>query len=993
MSLRSVVAASVVAFLLLVSLTVAAQLRPTPPPALMVKRTDRSEPLRLQELKAEVRIVGHLAETRLTMTFFNPHDRALAGDLYVPLPEGATVSGYGLDVNGVLVDGVVVDKEEARRAFEQEVRRGVDPGLVEWVGGSNFKTRVFPIPAHGTRTVMVRYVAEVEEGDDGARFRLPLAYRQPVGSLALRIEVVKPDQAPTVVAGGPKGLRFEGWRDSYVAEASLKDATLDQDLVVALPALDERPVRVETAEDGNIYFTIRERLTVPIGETFEPPRTVRLLWDASASREGADHAREVGLVRRWLASLGAGPVAVDLVLFRNVAAPARRFEIPRQLDDLVRALEAVPYDGGTQMAAIAPAAGEAEADLCLLVTDGVSNVGAADPGELRAPVYVLNAATTANHAFLRDIALRSGGVYLNLQRVTDDQALAAIGTRPFSFLGAHIEGRDDAELYPRRPRPVLGVLTLAGRLPDAEATVILEYGLGGHVTHRSTFTVRAADASEGEMLRRDWAQKKVDDLLVFPEENAAALSAVGKAHGVVTPNTSLIVLERLEQYVEHRIRPPAGLPQMREAYDTQVAALDAQKKVEQTSKLEHVLALWKARVEWWETKFEYPAGFRYGAPAGDKTGVAEESGMGAVTATAEMHAPSPRPASMAREIAADDEAPGRAKKKADGKGEERPEPEPAIVISAWKPDTPYLAALNAAAAEARFAVYMVQRKQYGTAPSFFLDCADFFREKGDDALAIQLLTNIAELQLEEPALLRILAHRLAQLDRLDESIRQFERVLRLRPEEPQSYRDLALVYARRAVATAGDAPSREALAKARADYRRALELLAKVVMERWDRFDEIEVMALMELNNLWPRAKAVGLEEAPVDERLLQHLDLDIRIVMTWDADMTDMDLHVFEPSQEEAYYGHNRTTIGGLVSRDFTQGYGPEEYLVRKAMRGTYVVRTKFFGSSAAQLQGAVTLQVDVFTNYGRPNEKRRSLTFRLTENKEMFTVGEIEF
>ena len=50
---------------------------------------------------------------------------------------------------------------------------------------------------------------------------------------------------------------------------------------------------------------------------------------------------------------------------------------------------------------------------------------------------------------------------------------------------------------------------------------------------------------------------------------------------------------------------------------------------------------------------------------------------------------------------------------------------------------------------------------------------------------------------------------------------------------------------------------------------------------------------------------------------------------MSWDADATDMDLHVVEPSGEEAFYSHNRTTIGGLVSRDFTQGYGPEEYMV----------------------------------------------------------------
>ena len=92
----------------------------TVPPALMVKVKDRSEPLRLSRIETNVRIHGHVAETLATMTFTNPYDRVLQGDLYFPLPEGATVSGYALDVDGALVDGVVVPREKARRILEAE---------------------------------------------------------------------------------------------------------------------------------------------------------------------------------------------------------------------------------------------------------------------------------------------------------------------------------------------------------------------------------------------------------------------------------------------------------------------------------------------------------------------------------------------------------------------------------------------------------------------------------------------------------------------------------------------------------------------------------------------------------------------------------------------------------------------------------------------------------------------------------------------------------
>ena len=120
---------------------------------------------------------------------------------------------------------------------------------------------------------------------------------------------------------------------------------------------------------------------------------------------------------------------------------------------------------------------------------------------------------------------------------------------------------------------------------------------------------------------------------------------------------------------------------------------------------------------------------------------------------------------------------------------------------------------------------------------------------------------------------------------------------------------------------------------------------------------------------------------------------MDVRIILTWDADATDIDLWVIEPSGERAFYGHRRTTIGGNFSRDFTRGYGPEEYCLRKAMNGVYRIKVNYFGSAAARLLGAVTLQVDVFTNFGRPNEQHRSITRRLRTKKQTLQVAEIEF
>ncbi len=525
-----------------------------------------------------------------------------------------------------------------------------------------------------------------------------------------------------------------------------------------------------------------------------------------------------------------------------------------------------------------------------------------------------------------------------------------------------------------------GTFDLAGKLSAARATITVSYGIGNRVLHRDRFTVQRSDASEGDILRRYWAQKQVADLLVFPEENQQAIIDVGRRHSIVTPGTSLLVLERLQQYVQYQVRPPASLAKMRAQYDKAMKERVQIARNAEKEKLAKVIKMWEARKAWWNKRYTYPKNFRYGKKPSKKDAIAADGAPAPRQMESEAPADEPRaaPGASRRRVAA---------KKAKGKSSSRRDqrPEPSIVLKPWTPDTPYLKALGRAPVSQRFAVYLTQRKTYGTSPAFYLDSADFFRERKDKKLALQILSNLAELDLENPALLRVLAHRLAQLDYLSLSARMFERVLELRPEEPQSYRDLALVLSRRAAIRRG--------VQARRDYERALELLGKVVMGEWSRFNEIEVIALTELNNILPKARRMGMTRAPVDKRLIDHLDMDIRIVMTWDADLTDMDLHVIEPSGEEAYYSHNRTTIGGAVSRDFTRGYGPEIYAVRRAMPGRYTIKTKFFGSSAAKLIGAVTLQVDIYTNYGRPNQKRKSLTLRLTERKEIFEVGSIVF
>jgi len=225
------------------------------------------------------------------------------------------------------------------------------------------------------------------------------------------------------------------------------------------------------------------------------------------------------------------------------------------------------------------------------------------------------------------------------------------------------------------------------------------------------------------------------------------------------------------------------------------------------------------------------------------------------------------------------------------------------------------------------------------------------------------------------------AWRLQQAGQLDTAIAILERVLKMREDEPQSHRDLALAL--------GERFQRDGN---REDAERSVELLYAVAQRVWDRFPEIEMIALMELNRMLEIARRAGTDLSDrIDARLLRTLDLDLRISMSWDADLTDVDLHVYEPTEEHAYYGHQNTRIGGLVSRDFTQGYGPEEYVLRRAYPGAYKIKAHYYGSHQQTLTGSCTVLATVFTNYARPNEARQLLTLRLDQPQQQVDVGEV--
>ena len=116
---------------------------------------------------------------------------------------------------------------------------------------------------------------------------------------------------------------------------------------------------------------------------------------------------------------------------------------------------------------------------------------------------------------------------------------------------------------------------------------------------------------------------------------------------------------------------------------------------------------------------------------------------------------------------------------------------------------------------------------------------------------------------------------------------------------------------------------------------KAIEALYEIVTTKWSRFTNIEQIAINEMNQVIAANPLVNTDF--IDSALLKHLPVDMRVVLNWDADATDIDLWVTDPTGEKCFYSHNRTKIGGFMTNDFTQGYGPEVFMIKRGMKGKY--------------------------------------------------------
>jgi len=187
-------------------------------------------------------------------------------------------------------------------------------------------------------------------------------------------------------------------------------------------------------------------------------------------------------------------------------------------------------------------------------------------------------------------------------------------------------------------------------------------------------------------------------------------------------------------------------------------------------------------------------------------------------------------------------------------------------------------------------------------------------KKNENSNALRVLSNLAEIELENPQFLRLLSFKLEEqsINYLTTAIELFRRVVKMRPEEPQSflYLSYALIRSAKYILTRDSSGKRSDLTQiipnkednvdidefAKTLIIEAIELCNKIILRNWDiRFSQIEVITLMDLNRIVSLANFYGFQHeisSLIDARLIAPIYVDLRVLLIWDTDMTDLELH-----------------------------------------------------------------------------------------------------
>lgn len=535
--------------------------------ALVVRDPDGQEKqLELREYKIDVHVEDGFARTTIDQTFFNSSEQRLEGTFRFPLPPDASLSRLAMYVDGQLMEGGMAERDHARAAYERIVYERRDPALLEWVDGSTFKMRVFPLEGRQEKRLLLSYTQRLPVAFGGIDYRFPAGHS---------LGKVKRWSFQARVKGGAdlawqcETHQLTAAKDGadLVLSAAKRDAALDRDVALHLqgPAAKEASFAAAT-HDGAKYLMVRYRPDLP-GEGASEPKLWVLLVETSGDRDPLLMRTQIELARALLASAGRDDTFAVVSGATRMAATKPTRNDPASIDEAMAGLEKAhlvgAFDLGAALAAARPLLDAGKNAHLIHLGSGIAAMGDASVNGLVARLpkgvkYVgVGVGKRWNRPFMQAAAEATGGYFT---QVNPDEPLAWRGVEIAAAVSAPrlldvtiTDPAGKARFLPFSRLLCQGDEVAAiARADELPARVRVTGKLDGKEVSRE---FEVADVRDGAgYLPRSWAKLQIDRLLAEDAtKHKNEVVELSKAMYVMTPFTSLLVLENEDMYRQFKV--------------------------------------------------------------------------------------------------------------------------------------------------------------------------------------------------------------------------------------------------------------------------------------------------------------------------------------------------------------------------------------------------------------------------------------------------------
>ncbi|HKA90003.1 MAG TPA: VIT domain-containing protein, partial [Haliangiales bacterium] len=581
-------------------------------------------PLRGVEVVGDV-FGGH-AHIRVRQRYQNAEKKPVEAVYTFPLPSDGTLVGFTMTCDGRTIEGVVKEREEAFRAYDDAVLEGHGAALVEQERPNVFTASVGNLLPGEETLIEVAYVQRVQADEGALRVMIPTVVAPryipgvPTGGRTAHGAVDPTDRVPDADRITPKigevdyGLKLElrfalggeleiespshelmVARDGANTRVTLRreDVALDRDFVVTARGVERGPMKTvalhREGDEGVVALTV-----VPdLGAAKPAPLDVVFVVDTSGSMEGHSIKEARAALRLCLRHLREGD-RFNVIRFAHDHAAL--FDRPRpftqkmldEADDWVQALHA---SGGTEMLLpLLVAAGQAKDGVIVLLTDGQVGNEAEILREVmdkrgEARIYTFGIGTAVSDVLLRDLAKKTGGAveFIHPGERIDEKVVAQFAratARRVTGVSVKWKGVEVAEVAPSAAPALVDnePWTLYGRTRGrGVGEVEIRGKMGGEAFYLSA-PIDLDGAAAQPLLPKLWAAERVRDLETEGLSGRRAdrmkerIVELGVKYGIATQFTSFVAIEtrtgdrRASGYPETRVIPvsaPAGWDMLR----------------------------------------------------------------------------------------------------------------------------------------------------------------------------------------------------------------------------------------------------------------------------------------------------------------------------------------------------------------------------------------------------------------------------------------------